>query len=236
MKALDKIIDYFFDKRIKVKYISEVREAYGGSYIASIYAKLPFVKKYCIWSSYSKDINDANEKIQKAYSNQSIVSEYVSLVTYIDKIWYDLKQGWLNVVDIIDDNSNIIKKSKGVFKKPVKKWYWGFGIHKRPFKPFDDDWVNHILYINKWSMVWKSKYDYVCFEDNAQIWICLFKFFWFGYKLVSPFAIISPDGEEFEDPYWEQMIWYVNYSDCDLKKAKETYEIHCGKWNDDYLI
>ena len=230
MKALDKIIDYFFDKRIKVKYISEVREAYGEYYIAAIYAKLPFVKKYYIWSSYTKDINEANEKIQKAYSNQSIVSEYVSLVTYIDKIWYDLKQGWLNVVDIIDDNSNIIKKSKGVFKKPVKKWYWGFGIHKRPFKPFDAGWVNHILYINKWSMTWKPKYEYVCFEDNAQMWVCLFKFFWFGYKVLAPVDELS------EFSYWEQMIWYVKYSDCDLKKAKETYEVHCGKWNDDYLI
>ena len=32
------------------------------------------------------------------------------------------------------------------------------------------------------------------------------------------------------------MIWYVKYIDCDLKKAKETYDIHCGKWDDKYLI
>jgi hypothetical protein len=55
----------------------------------------------------------------------------------------------------------------------------------------------------------------------------LFKFFWFGYKLTSPIK------EDFEDSYWEQMIWYVNYSDCDLKKAERTY---FGKWDKKYLI
>jgi hypothetical protein len=62
------------------------------------------------------------------------------------------------------------------------------------------------------------------------MWVCLFKFFWFGYKLFAPVDELS------ECSYWEQMIWYVKYSDCDLKKAKETYEVHCGDWNDDYLI
>ena len=58
----------------------------------------------------------------------------------------------------------------------------------------------------------EPKYDYVCFEDNEQVWFCLFKFFWFGYRLVSPVD------EDFEYSYWEQMIWYVNYCGCDLKK------------------
>jgi hypothetical protein len=130
----------------------------------------------------------------------------------------------MKIIDIIKDD--IIKKAKGVFKKPVRKWYWGFGIHNRVFIPYHNH-INPILYINKWSLGWKPKYNYVCFEENPQMWICLFKFFWFGYKLVSPVK------EDFEDSYWEQIIWYVNYSDCDLKKAEETY---FGKWDKKYLV
>ena len=230
MKIIDKLVDFFFDYKIKPKYLTEIKKIYGEHFLASIYVKLPFVKKYYIWSAYAKDEQEAREKLNNAYADKNIVKEYISLVMYLDSIWWDLKEGWLNVVDIIDDDADIIKKSKGVFKKPIKKWYWGFGINNRPFKPFDDNWVNHILYINKWSMTWKPKYDYVCFEDNAQMWVCLFKFFWFGYKVLAPVDVLS------EYSYWEQMIWYVKYSDCDLKKAKKTYEVHCDDWNDDYLI
>jgi hypothetical protein len=229
MKIIDKIVDFFFDYKIKPKYLTEIKEVYGEYFLASIYVKLPFVKKHCVWSAYTKK-QEANEKIKKAYENKTIVKEYISLVSYLDSIWWDLKAGWLNIIDIIDDNEYIIKKSEGVFKKPIKKWYCGFGIHNRPFKPFDSNWVNHILYINKWSMTWKPKYDYVSFEDNSQMWVCLFKFFWFGYKVLAPVDELS------EYSYWEQMIWYVKYSDCDLKKAKETYEVHCDDWNDEYLI
>ena len=110
----------------------------------------------------------------------------------------------------------------------MKKWYFGFGINKREFAPFNNSCINPILYINSWSLSWKPKYNYVCFEDRPQFWVCLFQFFWFGYKLSSPI-----DDEVFEDSYWEQMIWFANYSDCDLQKAEETY---FGKWDKKYLI
>ena len=63
-----------------------------------------------------------------------------------------------------NDDGNVIKKAKGVFKKPVKKWYWGFGLKNCEFKPYGFGRINPILYINHWSMGWKPKYDYVCFE------------------------------------------------------------------------
>ena len=152
---------------------------------------------------------------------------YTMFVSYINRLWSHLKDRRLNIVSIINDEPDVIKKAKGVFKKPVKKWYCGFGINKRVFKPYDNTRINPILYINSWSLSWKPKYDYVCFEDNPQVWFCLFKFFWFGYKLASPVK------EDFEDEYWEQMIWYVNYCDCDLKKAEETY---FTEWKKKYLI
>ena len=223
---LDKIVKYFFERKIKVRNFKEVKCVDTGYYNAVIYTKLPLMKKYIVWSTYTKDIDEANDKIDKAFVNKIFVNDEMSLVSYIDRLWSHLKDGWLNIIDIVDDD-DIIKKSKGVFKKPLKKWHWGFGINKRAFRPYNDDYIHPILYINNWSLSWKPKYDYVCFEDNPQVWFCLFKFLWFGYNLVSPVE------EDFEDSYWEQMIWYVNYSDCDLKKAEETY---FSEWDKKYLI
>lgn len=227
MKIIDKFIEYFFERKIKVRNIPIVKEIECNYYNAAIYAKLPFVKKYYVWSTYTESAEGANIAIEMAYNNKVFVKDEISLSAYLDIIWENLKMCWLNVVDIVEDDGDIIKKSKGVFKKPVRKWYWGFGIHNRVFKPFNDDYINPILYINKWSVCWKPKYDYVCFEDNAQVWFCFFKFFWFGYKLVAPVD------ENYEDGYWEQMIWYTNYCDCDLKKAEETY---FSEWKKKYLI
>lgn len=227
MKILDKIVEYFFNRKIKARNFKDIKCYDSGYYNVLIYTKLPLMKKYIVWSTYTKDIDEAYDKIDKAYVNEVFVKDGVSLVSYIDRLWWNLEEKWLNIIDIIDDSSVIIKKSKNVFKKPIKKWYWGFGINKRVFKPYHNDYINPILYINNWSLNWKTKYDYVCFEDNPQVWVCLFKFFWFGYKLVSPVK------EDFEDSYWEQMIWYVDFSDCDLKKAEETY---FGKWDKKYLI
>lgn len=227
MKILDKLIEYFFERKIWIMNTPIVKEIESNYYNAAIYAKLPFIKKYCVWSTYTDSADRANMAIETVYNNRRFIKNEMSLSAYLDIIWGNLKTYWLNVVDITEDDGDIVKKSKGVFKKPVRKWYWGFGIHNRAFKPFNDDYINPILYINKWSVCWKPKYDYVCFEDNAQMWVCFFKFFWFGYKLVSPID------EDYEDGYWEQMIWYVNYCDCDLKKAEETwYE----EWNKNYLI
>ncbi len=226
MKIIDKFIEYLFNRSIKVKNKALIKEISNKYYNVAIYTKIPLIKKYCVWSTYTNSIKDGYDAINKAYKNKSIVKDNMTLVTYIDRLWWNLKENWLNIINIIDDDNVIIKKSKNVFKKPMKKWYWGFGINKRVFKPYHNDYINPILYINNWSLGWKPKYDYVCFEDNPQVWICLFKFFWFGYKLVSPVK------EDFEDSYWEQMIWYVNYCDCDLKKAEDTWY---GNWDKKYL-
>ena len=228
MRIIDKFVEYFFERKIKVKNPAVVKEIGGGkSYNAVIYTKLPFMERYCVWSTYVKDIESAYGAIAKTYKNKLIVKDEISLIEYIDRVWYKLREGWLNVIDIIHDDGDIVKKSKGVFKKPVKKWFCGFGINKRVFKPYYNSCINPILYINSWSLSWKPKYNYVCFEDNPQFWVCFFHFFWFGYKL------ISPVNEDFEDSYWEQMIWYVDYCDGDLKKAEKSY---FGKWDKKYLI
>lgn len=228
MKILDKIIEYFFERKIKVKNTICIDETNDNHWSGVIYSKLPFMRKYRVWSTYSKNIEDVYKEVDKAVKNKVIVKDEISLVSYIDQLWWYLEDGWLNVIDIISDDGDVIKKAKGVFKKPVKKWSWGFGLKNCTFKPYGYDRINPILYINHWSMGWKPKYDYVCFESNEQVWFCLFKFFWFGYILVSPID------EDFEYSYWEQMIWYANCCGCDLKKAEETW--YEKEWNKKYLI
>ena len=54
MKILDKIVEYFFERKIKVKNticIDEINENYWN---AVIYSKLPCMQKYCAWSTYNK--------------------------------------------------------------------------------------------------------------------------------------------------------------------------------------
>lgn len=227
MNIIDKILNYFFERKIKIKNDIFIKEVDDNYFNVAIFSKLPLIRKYCVWSTYINDVNTAYYSIEKAYENKSIIKDDVSLVEYISKIWVRLKESWLNIIDIICDDSCVVKKSKGVFKSPVRKWYCGFGIDKRPFKPYYNDTVHPILYINKWSLGWKQKYDFVYFEDNPQMWVCLFKFFWFGYKL------ISPVDEEYEDSYWEQMIWYADFCECNLYKAEKTWY---GEWNKKYLI
>ena len=231
MKIVDNIKNYFSNRKVKIRIIKEVKELEKDYYNAAIYLKLPLIDKHCVWSTYTENIDKAYEKLENAYKNNNYAKE-ITLAEYFKRLWWSVRWGWLNVIDIIDIDDDIIKRAKGVFKKPVKKWYYGFGINKRPFKPYNNSSISPVIYFNKWSLSWKPKYDYVSFEEPAQVWFCFFKFFWFGYKLVSPI----PEDEDFFYSYWEQMIWYVKYSDCDLKKAKETYDIHCGKWDNKYLI
>ena len=154
MKIIDKFIEYLFNRNIKVKNKALIKEISNKYYNVAIYIKIPLMKQYCVWSTYTNSIKDGYDAINKAYKNKSIVKDNMTLVTYIDRLWWNLKENWLNIIDIIDDGNVIIQKSKNVFKKPVKKWYWGFGINKRVFKPYQNDYINPILYINNWSLGW----------------------------------------------------------------------------------
>ena len=171
----------------------------------------------------------ATHNMNKAYENPAFVKEYMSLTAYIDRLWWTAKEKWLNIIDI--DNDDIINKSKGVFKRPVKKWNWGFGINKRVFHPYNDNYINPILYINTRSIGWKPKYDYICFEDNPQMWICLFKYFWFGYKLMSPLdEDIEETLEEKMEIAGEQGKGYfrqgLNCTECVLRTFMDMYDVN----------
>ena len=88
---LDKIVKYFFDRKIKVKNIDEIKEVSDGRYYnVAIYSKIPFRKKYCVWSTYVNDIDSAYGALSKAYKNKIIVKEEMSLFEYINKFGFSI--------------------------------------------------------------------------------------------------------------------------------------------------
>lgn len=81
--------------------------------------------------------------------------------------------------------------------------------------------------------MWKDKFYTPRFEYNPRIIINLY---WLGVvvEFTPPFDILETN------EYWEQYLWWKEYSNCDLKKAKDTWEwvdSDTGKstWNDKYL-
>ena len=61
MRIIDKIVEYFFERKIKVKNNKEIKKIENNYYLAAIYSKVPFMKKYCVWSMYCKDIKTATD-------------------------------------------------------------------------------------------------------------------------------------------------------------------------------
>jgi hypothetical protein len=148
---------------------------------------------------------------------------------------------------------------KGVFKLPIRSYYFGKITHGCPyFSPWNFNstiltirkerprflrckWFKLFGYeisygwpimIVKYGLGWKDKYNSPRYEwsPSFQIWFFRWQFcIWW----ISPVK----DG----DRYWEMVLWYLKYSNKDIEKAKETWgwvDFTTGEstWNNDYLI
>jgi len=152
----------------------------------------------------------------------------------------------------------ILKQIDGVFVLPRKRYYFGRIRHGTPY--FDPWNFNRtILTIRKkrpkflrcsyirlfgydisygWPMAvvryglgWKDKYGTPRFE-----WSPSFQIWFFGWQFCSWWVASVDD----EDLYWEMVLWYLYYSDKDIKKARKTWEwvdyiTNKSTWNNDYL-
>jgi hypothetical protein len=119
----------------------------------------------------------------------------------------------------------LLKKIKGVFIPPKKRYYFGRIQHGAP-------WYMPKKFITNVELGWKDKY----FTPRLE-WVPSFHIKFLGLQ----FCVwwVSPDKED--DLYYEMIIWYLYYSDRDIKKAKETWDwidstTKKSTWNDDYLI
>ena len=84
--------------------------------------------------------------------------------------------------------------------------------------------------------MWKDKYETPRFEYHPRIDIVLFKFHHIHIHLESPRTLVNVD----DDDYYEQMIWFLDYCNSDIKKAKETwpyrkYNSEESTWIDDII-
>ncbi len=89
--------------------------------------------------------------------------------------------------------------------------------------------------IHKGELGWKDKFESPRFEWGPAFIIFFFKL---------QFGVFwgPPSNDKWgPDIYWEMILWYLHYSDKDIKKAKETWgwvdgETKESTWDDNYLI
>ncbi len=81
---------------------------------------------------------------------------------------------------------------------------------------------------------WKDKWNSPRFE-----WLPMFSIYFFELQ----FCIFwtSPDKGKNPNKYYEMILWYLNYSDKNLEKAKTTWpwldsETKKSTWNDNFLL
>lgn len=159
----------------------------------------------------------------------------------------------------------LIKEIKGVFKLPKKQYYLGklnFGCPYMYPRNFNSSIItirkdiskynrckyfklfNRIIYYGwpikvVWlELGWKDKYDTPRYEWSPAFYIYFFKWqfcIWWNAPII--------DNEKYSnnDKYYQMILWYLKYSDKDIKKAEETwswvdFETQVSTWNNNYLI
>lgn len=161
-----------------------------------------------------------------------------------------------------------IKQVKDIFVAPKKKYYLGRIIHGTPYfyprrfnptiiskstKPKADNNVSYKkkysrnnnfklfgynisygypIYIGSHGLGWKDKFNSPRFEWTPSFYIFFFKW---------QFMIWWTAPDDNNDDYYEMILWYLKYSDKDIKKAEETwgyvdYKTKESTWNKKYIL
>lgn len=141
---------------------------------------------------------------------------------------------FINLFNLISFNWNrrkVLKSIEGVF---IKR-YFRFTKNYAPFM-----FCVHrgkLLSITIQDVEWKDKWDTPRHEENPLISIGIFNKFFFNWewRLSKELESRNFDNED----YWEQILWYLYYSDKDINKAKETWpwvgEDNKSTWNDKFI-
>lgn len=116
-------------------------------------------------------------------------------------------------------NLPMVRRSKDWVVKLFGSWYW-----------LEIGWP---VYIYWHGLGWKDKFDSPRHEWNPAFYVFFFKW---------QFCIhwVGPNDKD-NDSYWEQILWFLNYSNRDVKKAEQTWpwidgDTKQSTWNKDYLI
>ena len=151
-----------------------------------------------------------------------------------DYIW---SKNWkhINLFNIISFHweKNKLKEVKGVFIPLQLKF-----IFTKNYCPFMFNCMDgKLLSISICSLKWKDKYSTPRHEENPFIVIGLFNKYFFNWTWKLPPHINTHWIDN--DDYWEQVLWYLYYSNKNIKNAKETWpwtgEDNKSTWNDKFL-
>jgi hypothetical protein len=131
---------------------------------------------------------------------------------------------WSSAFDLIEIDWFHPFKTYRKVRKAFRPLAWRFYFGRSSMcslPPFNRKNCARILGIYGFDVGWKDKYDTPRYEHPACVHIILFRWFSIGLLLKYPknaeLSLID------EDEYWEQALWYAEYSDCDIDKAIDTW-------------
>ena len=168
---------------------------------------------------------------------------------YIGKLKYGAPYFYpRNFISTILSIRRLKLRTKEEYEEKIKTWpyssiedkkFYNYPVVRRSYnkiiKIFNNYFFIQIGYpfaITKYDLGWKSKWDTPRFEfaPSFQIYFLFWQFciFW-----------NAPDGNN--SLYYEMYLWYKNFHDKNIIKAKETWSWKCGKtnistWNDLYIL
>ena len=174
--------------------------------------------------------NDFIPPIKKYYFGKIIHYTPYFLPMNFSKTILFIRRLYLTPKEQLDKCPNDwIRESKKYSNIPIvrRNKYWIVNIFNKTYY-IEIGWP---FMIHKNELGWKWKYDDVRFEWNSSFMIFLFNW---------QFCIhwTAPNGDD--DQYWEQVLWYSKKCNCDIIKAKETWNwvntsTNESTWNDKYI-
>jgi len=128
---------------------------------------------------------------------------------------------WAKTVKSNMYNLPMVSRSKFWVIKLFNNYYW-----------IEIGWP--IKCIN-YDLGWKDKFETPRFE-----WCPSFQIWFFNWQFCIYWNAPKIETNKCDDTYWEMVLWYLNYSDKDISKAKDTwkwndYDTKESTWNDKYL-
>ena len=106
------------------------------------------------------------------------------------------------------------------FKSPRMKFEFSFKNYLGYYVSLDN--INKYLMLETYGILWKDKYGTPRFELSPMICLTILKRISFRIRLIAP-KVPQKQEDFYSDDYFEQLLWFTNYSEKNLRKAILTW-------------
>lgn len=106
------------------------------------------------------------------------------------------------------------------FKTPKMKFEFSFKKYLGYYVSLDN--INKYLMLETYGILWKDKYGTPRFELSPMICLTILKRISFRIRLIAP-KVPQKQEDFYSDDYFEQLLWFTNYSEKNLRKAILTW-------------